>query len=64
LTIDAALRGPYIKGATREWKDATMLSFEAASTATDISNLVFIGLLLTVIVSGALGAYVASRRSR
>jgi hypothetical protein len=38
-----------------------MLSFEAASKATDLSNVVFIGTLLTVIVSGALGAYVSSR---
>jgi hypothetical protein len=41
-----------------------MLSFEAASNATDLSNALFIGVLLTVIVSGALGAYVSSRRSR
>ncbi len=41
-----------------------MLSFEAASKATDLSNVLFIGVLLTVIVSGALGAYVSSRRSR
>ena len=41
-----------------------MLSFEAASKATDLSNLLFIGVLLTVVVSGALGAYFSSRRSR
>jgi hypothetical protein len=41
-----------------------MLSFEAASRATDLSNLFFIGMLLTIIVSGALGAYVANKRSR
>jgi hypothetical protein len=41
-----------------------MLSFEAASKATDLSNELFIGVLLTVIVFGALGAYVSSRRSR
>jgi hypothetical protein len=45
-------------------KDAKMLSFEAASRATDLSNLLFIGMLLTIIVFGALGAYVANKRSR
>jgi hypothetical protein len=44
-----------------------MLSFEAASKTTDLYNLVFIGGLLTIIVFGALGAYVAyvtNKRSR
>ncbi len=41
-----------------------MPSFEAASRATELSNILFIGMLLTIIVSGALGAYVASKRSR
>jgi hypothetical protein len=41
-----------------------MLSFEAASKVTDLSNLFFIGMLLTVIVSGALGAFVVGKRSR
>jgi putative exporter of polyketide antibiotics len=59
-------------------KDAKMPSFEAASQATELSNNLFIGMLLTIIgmlltiigmlltiiVFGALGAYVASRRSR
>ena len=45
-------------------KDAKMLSFETASRATDLSNLLFIGVLLTIIVFGALGAYVANKRSR
>jgi hypothetical protein len=41
-----------------------MLSFEAASRATDLTNILFVGAFLTVIVFGALGAYVSSRRSR
>jgi hypothetical protein len=41
-----------------------MPSFEAASQVTDLSNALFIGVLLTIIVFGALGAYVSSRRSR
>jgi hypothetical protein len=41
-----------------------MFSLETASDATELSNLFFIGMLLTVIVLGALGAYVASIRSR
>jgi hypothetical protein len=61
--MDAVRGAPYMN--RRGWgKDATMLSFEAASKATDLSNVLFIGVLLTVIVSGALGAYVSSRRSR
>jgi hypothetical protein len=41
-----------------------MFPVETASEATELSNLFFIGMLLTIIVFGALGAYVASRRSR
>ena len=41
-----------------------MLSFEAASNATDLSNFLFIGELLTIIVFGAFGAYVSGKRSR
>jgi hypothetical protein len=45
-------------------KDAKMLSFEAASRATELSNILFVGMLLTIIVFGALGAYIGSKRSR
>ena len=62
--MDAVVGAPYTQHRIREWKDATMLSLEGASNATDLSNALFIGILLAVIVSGALGAYVASRRSR
>ncbi len=52
-------------GSAEGWqKDAKMPSFEAASRATELSNILFIGMLLTVIVSRALVAYVSSRRSR
>jgi hypothetical protein len=59
------VRTPYISEKIQGWqKEANMLSFEAVSRATDLSNILFIGMLLTIIVFGALGAYVASRRSR
>jgi hypothetical protein len=54
----------YLGWAKGWWKDAKMLSFEAASRATELTNILFIGMLLTVIVFGALGAYVSSKRSR
>jgi hypothetical protein len=54
----------YLERAKGWLKDAKMLSFEAASRATELSNILFIGVLLTIIVSGALGAYVSSKRSR
>jgi hypothetical protein len=64
LAMDAPYERDVTNGSRVVWKDAKMLSFETASKATDLSNLLFIGGLLTIVVFGALGAYVASKRPR